>query len=229
MNKKLKMLRFLFFCFLILSKVSLAQSNTKVILPKPAYPRLFNDDRAFAYYHSEWRRLENKLINHYKTTGNQIVLIITSSLENHSIEDVANETFRNWGIGDKKENTGLLVLITRKEMQINITTGYGLESKVTDLESGELIREILKPGLDSFNFQLPPMHIHKGYLPTIESAIDRLISLTKQKNIAALNGIVENKKAKRRHVKYTILLIFGCTASLIFLISKAQRLLNKIK
>ena len=44
----------------------MAQAIVDFIPAKPAYTRLYNDENAYAYYHSQWRKLEDKLINHQK-------------------------------------------------------------------------------------------------------------------------------------------------------------------
>ncbi|MFT3980045.1 MAG: TPM domain-containing protein [Ferruginibacter sp.] len=194
----------------------------KYIPPKPAFPRLYNDENAYAYYHSAWRVIEDKLIRHHKKTGNQIVITTIATTGGYLINELATATFRNWGIGDKKTNTGLLVLIARKEKQIGIETGYGLEGQVTDLGSAVIIRDILEPGLDSFNFLMIPRHPTQGYLPTINKVADTLISLTEKINTTSLENAARQTKSKRfsRQV-----IMFACTFLLliIYLLYKKYR------
>jgi uncharacterized protein len=198
-----------------------ASQNTGEYIPKkPAYPRLLNDENAFAYYHKDWRRLEDKLISHHKKTGNQLVFIMTPSLFGKSIEDVAVQTFRNWGIGEKETNSGLLVLIARKEQQIKIETGYGLEGQVTDLESGAILRGILEPGLSKFDFQLPPAREDKGYLPALEKTIDTLILFTEEVNKKAIHNVVIQKN-KTANKKKSYLIIYLLAAIAFFILAKA--------
>ena len=51
------------------------------------------------------RKLEEK-------TGAQIVVVTVNNLENKSIEDYATELFRNYGIGNKEKNNGILFLVS---------------------------------------------------------------------------------------------------------------------
>lgn len=219
--------KILLILFLLVPAFASLQSAGEFIIKKPAYPRMYNDDNAYAYYHKDWRRLEDKLINHYKRTGNQLVFIITPSLHGISIEEAAVQTFRNWGIGDKESNSGLLVLIARNENKIKIETGYGLEGQVTDLACGAIIRDILEPGLSKYNFQLPPATIGKSYLPTIEKVMDTLIYLTEKTNEKAVHNIAVQKK-NSINAKRTSLVIYIVAAIAFLIVAKAGwKLLNR--
>ena len=44
----------------------------------------------------------------YSQTGAQIVVVTIPSLGSNSLEDYATELFRNFGIGDKTKNNGLI-------------------------------------------------------------------------------------------------------------------------
>ena len=45
-----------------------------------------------------------------RKTGAQIVVVTIPSLEGQALEAYATELFRQWGIGDKEKNNGLLLL-----------------------------------------------------------------------------------------------------------------------
>lgn len=215
------------FIFLILFPLSAnAQSIDEFIPAKPVYPRMYNDEMAYAYYHKDWRKLEDKLINHQKKTGKQLVIIMVPSLHGRAIEEIALHTFRNWGIGDKKNNTGLLILIAREEKKIKIEIGYGLEGEVTDMESAAIIYDILEPGLVKYNFLLPPAREDKGYLLALEKAIDALIRLTKDINPDAVQNAATLKN-NTDSWKRMSLVIYIIAAITFFCMAKAGwRLLN---
>lgn len=205
--------------FLILSALNTnGQGVENFILAKPAYPRLYNDENAYAYYHHYWRKLEDKLIRHQQQTGNQIVILSIATTGGYPIEDIALKTFSQWGIGDKETNTGLLVLIARNEQQIRIETGYGLEGAIPDITAAGIINTILKPALDSFNFILAPKLPQYGYLPAIEHAIDTLISYTNKKNATAIKNTI-TQATIRKHNNYGVLFIIlaGIIATYFFI------------
>jgi uncharacterized protein len=205
---------------LLVSFFAITQNSGDYIPQKPAYPRLLNDENAYAYYHKDWRRLEDKLINHQKRTGNQLVLIMIPTLNGNNIDEMAVQVFRSWGIGEKETNTGLLVLVARKEQQIKIETGYGIEGQVTDLASGAILRNILEPGLSKYNFQLPPARKDKGYLPVLENVIDTLIRLTGEVNKKAIHHSTIHKR-KIANKKKTSLIIYLLSIIIFFVLAKA--------
>jgi len=50
-----------------------------------------------------------------------------------------------WQIGQKKEDTGVLLFIAMNERKIRIEVGYGLEGSLTDVKSGLIIRNVMAP------------------------------------------------------------------------------------
>lgn len=69
----------------------------------------------------------------------QIVVVTIDTLGGSSIEEYANELFRNWGIGDKNLNNGVLLLIAKEDRKFRIEVGYGLEGAITDGYAGEVL------------------------------------------------------------------------------------------
>ena len=62
-----------------------------------------------------------------------------------SIEEYAVKLFEKAGIGDKKLDNGLLILVAMQERKIRIEVGYGLEEYVTDGFAGQTIRDDMLP------------------------------------------------------------------------------------
>jgi len=79
--------------------------------------------------------LENK-------TGTQFAIVTVDSLQGVPIEDFTVKLFKQWGIGKKAKDTGLLLLVALKERRTRVEVGYGLEAIVTDGESGEALRSM---------------------------------------------------------------------------------------
>lgn len=83
--------------------------------------------------------LETELTNFKQETGHEIALVSIKSLDGDSIENYANELFRDWGIGRKDVNDGVLFLAAIDDHAMRIEVGYGLEGALTDLESSWII------------------------------------------------------------------------------------------
>lgn len=71
--------------------------------------------------------------------GVQVVAVTVNSLSGHDIETYATTLFRDWGIGDRQKNNGVLLLIAKEERQFRIEVGYGLEGALTDGWCGEVL------------------------------------------------------------------------------------------
>jgi uncharacterized protein len=54
-------------------------------------------------------------------------------------------THNNWGVGKKDKDNGVLVAICFEFRKVRISTGYGLEKKLTDDEAGRIINEDILP------------------------------------------------------------------------------------
>jgi uncharacterized protein len=90
-------------------------------------------------------QLETLLQDAESKTSSQVVLLTINSLEGESLEDFSIRVVENWKIGQKEFNNGVLVLLAMAEKKIRIEVGYGLESIITDMKSGYIIRELILP------------------------------------------------------------------------------------
>ena len=79
-----------------------------------------------------------------KTTA-QVVVATVKSLDDRDINDYATDMFRQWGIGDKEKNNGLLILLAPNERKVRVEVGYGLEGKINDSKAGRLMDEYAVP------------------------------------------------------------------------------------
>jgi len=97
--------------------------------------------------------LENQIKEIENKTSVEIAIAIFDSI-GYPIEEYANLLFEKWGIGKKKEDNGLLIILSLKERVVRIEVGYGLESIITDGIAGEIIRKKMIPYFREGNFYL---------------------------------------------------------------------------
>ncbi|WP_096485022.1 TPM domain-containing protein [Methylorubrum populi] len=90
-------------------------------------------------------RIDGKIKAHEDRTGDQLVVATVPSLHDLTIEDYANRLARAWGIGQKKTNNGVLLLVAPKERKVRIEVGYGLEGALTDALSKTIITSAITP------------------------------------------------------------------------------------
>jgi len=89
--------------------------------------------------------LERKLIKYSDTTSTQIVVAIVSTLNNDDITLVGAKWGHEWGIGQAKEDNGILILVAKDDRNIDINTGYGIEYRLTDNDAERIINRIIVP------------------------------------------------------------------------------------
>ena len=86
-----------------------------------------------------------KIARERQASGNQIAVLIISSLEGEAIEDYSLRVAREWGIGTDENNNGVLLIIAKDDQQLRIEVGTGLEGALTDAQSGRIIRDDISP------------------------------------------------------------------------------------
>src|ERR1051326_6687841 len=105
-------------------------------------PTGYVNDFAHALSQSGIQGLEAYCGNLERSTGAQMAIVTGDSLEDEPIEDVANRLFRQWGIGKKGKDEGLLLLFAMKEHKSRAEIGYGIEPIITDGMAGGILRQI---------------------------------------------------------------------------------------
>ena len=78
-------------------------------------------------------------------TGAQIVVVTVTSLDGLDIQDYATQLFREYGIGDKTKNNGILFLVSTGERKVRIEVGYGLEGRINDGKAGRILDNYVVP------------------------------------------------------------------------------------
>lgn len=79
-----------------------------------------------------------------KTTA-QVAVITVNSLDGQPLEDYALAVLREWGIGNKQKNNGVLLVIAVKDRKSRIEVGYGLEGVLPDGLTGRIQDNYMLP------------------------------------------------------------------------------------
>ena len=77
-----------------------------------------------------------------RATGAQMALVTVATLEGEPVEDAANAIFRNWGVGVKGGNEGVMLLLAIGESRKRLEVGSGLEGVLSDARVGDILREM---------------------------------------------------------------------------------------
>jgi len=89
--------------------------------------------------------LDEKLAAFEAKSSDQVVVVTVPSLGGEDIESYSNRLFRSWGLGQKKENNGVLLVVAPNDRKVRIEVGYGLEGSLTDALSSVIIRAAIIP------------------------------------------------------------------------------------
>jgi uncharacterized protein len=111
---------------------------------RPDPPRLVNDI-AHVMTADQVASLERKLDAYDDSTSNQIVVVTVPTTGDYSIEDYALKILRDWGIGNKKNNNGVVVLAAIQDHKVTISIGYGLEGAIPDITAKAIIDNSIVP------------------------------------------------------------------------------------
>jgi uncharacterized protein len=89
--------------------------------------------------------LDTQLTELEKTTTIQVVVATVPDLQGYEIDEYGYQLGRAWGIGQKGQNNGAIILIAPNERKVRIEVGYGLEGVLTDALTSQIIRRNIIP------------------------------------------------------------------------------------
>ncbi|WP_282124488.1 TPM domain-containing protein [Algibacter mikhailovii] len=133
------------FLFLFLSLCALNIAFAQFKIPEKPEFQTSVYDYINALTPNEKSTLEQKLIKYSDTTSTQIVIAIINSTEGENINYLGAQWGQQWGIGQAKEDNGILILLAKGDRRIAINTGYGIEHLLTDALSKRIIERDIIP------------------------------------------------------------------------------------
>ena len=137
--------------FLIVWSLLTSVAYGQAIPPKPNPPRLVNDLANILTAEQE-QALENKLVKYDDSTSTQIVVLTIETIGGTSIEEYALQILRDWGVGNKRTNNGIVIVAAIQDRKMRIEVGYGLEGVVPDITAQHVIEENLAPNFREGNY-----------------------------------------------------------------------------
>ena len=170
----------------------------------PGQPSGLVNDFADVLSAEQKQQLENKLQQFQTSTGNEIAVAVINSLQEDTIENFAEELFKEWGIGQKGQDNGVLILVAKEDRQMRLEVGYGLEGALTDAQSGWIIKQVMKPAFAENNF-------YQG----LDSAVDKIIAATQGEVIPNDSQTASAKKINFQYIFGGIIFVFIWLASIL--------------
>ena len=114
---------------LMIGTISFAAPTSDMLVMDNA-DMLTNEDEA---------KIENVLYQIYEQTNIEYAIYLTPSLDGKTIEEASLEAGRKLGIGDKEDNTGLLIYVALADREFRMEVGYGLEGVIPDSQAKKII------------------------------------------------------------------------------------------
>jgi uncharacterized protein len=136
---------FSFPLLLLLVALSAGQALFAQQVPARSNPPQLVNDIAHVMTADQVATLERKLDAYDDSTSNQIVVVTVPTTGDYSIEDYALKILRDWGVGNKKNNNGVVVLAAIQDHKVTISLGYGLEGAIPDITAKAIIDNSLVP------------------------------------------------------------------------------------
>ena len=94
-----------------------------------------------------YNNLGNILREFNSKTGAEIAVVTVKDMGGLDEFTYAVELFKEWGIGSKERDDGILILVAVQERRLRIEVGYGLEHIITDARAGQIADQYMVPYL----------------------------------------------------------------------------------
>ena len=150
-----------------------------------------------------------------KTTA-EVVIVTVNTTDGEEISDYTTNLAREWGIGDKEKNNGVLILLAREDREVFVAVGYGLEGALPDSKTGRILDNYAVPYFKNDNFSL-------GLLETYKSVVNEVYveyGLEPNEGYVPADSLPENNsdedEAKKVIISWIILLVLIMIYMLIF-------------
>lgn len=112
-------------------------------LPKGFKPKDYVSDLADVLSEPAKTQINALCAEVEQKTGAQIAVVTVKSLEGRSLEDYSIDVATRLGIGPKKSNRGVLILLAVEDRRYRFEVGYGLEPILPDGKVGGFGREAI--------------------------------------------------------------------------------------
>lgn len=162
--------------------------------------RFFVNDYAAVLSETDADEIYKKGVALKDATTAQVVVVTVDSLDGMQISDYALQIGREWGVGTKEENNGVVILLSEGEREIYIAVGYGLEGALPDSKTGRIIDtygishfsndDFSKGLLSIYSAIVNEVYIEYGIQPTDNYVPIDLIPQTEEETVSAGKVII---------------------------------------
>lgn len=146
--------------------------------------------------------INDSLKNLYMYNKTQVVVLTVESLDGMEIEDYCQEVFQKWGIGDKKLNNGVLIVVKPKTEtsggKVRIHTGYGAEGALPDLLCKMIQTDSMIPAFKENNYGL-----------AIQKAVNLITPSMKGEYPQDVASFLKEKQEEKKRDSIIAVIVYG--------------------
>jgi uncharacterized protein len=177
---------------LVLTAACLTASPALAVDWKALKPQGYMSDFSGVIDAQSRNALEQYAASVEKATGSQMAFVTVPTLQGEPIEDVANDLFHAWGIGQKSQDNGVLLLLVTQDRRSRLEVGHGLEEILPDGFDG-LLLENMRPELRAGQYGQAMI--------TAAQAIGEVIAKAKNVTVAppGAGGVQAHPRVIQRH------------------------------
>ena len=121
-----------------------------------------------------------------QNSTNQVVVVTLKSLQGNDIAQYGYQLGRHWGIGQKKSNNGVLLIVAPNERKVRIEVGYGLEGTLTDALSSVIIQNDILPYFRRGDYNRGVLSGVKAILSVLKGTYKKNHKVSKKDDFAPL-------------------------------------------
>jgi uncharacterized protein len=175
----------------------LAASASLAENPKDVHPSGYVTDLAGVISSDTKARLEALSREVEEKTGAQLAVVTVHSLDGESIENYTVDLYKHLGVGSKRDNRGVLLLVAPGEHKYRVEVGYGLEPVINDARAGDAGRAMV------------PLLRQGNYSAAIESATWMLAKYIAEDRGVTLSGQPPPRTIRRTRGKSSVIGFWG--------------------
>ena len=127
-------------------------------------------------------------------TKAQVVVVTVPTLGGEALEEYSLNIMRNWGIGDKEKNNGVLLLVAVQDRKSRIEVGYGLEGALPDGLTGRIQDQYMLPSFRQGNYD---KGILNGYSAIFNTVLKEYKLTAKDLNVQGIRASAASSNANQ--------------------------------
>ena len=104
-----------------------------------------------------------------KITGAEMAVVVLPSTAPLDVKTYAVKLFEKWGVGKRRQDNGLLILLSLTDRRVEVEVGYGLEGVLPDAKVGEIIDREMIPLFAKGDFSSGLLNATRVYAEIIKN------------------------------------------------------------